>query len=130
MKKREGRAPTCASPTSSIPKARTGSAASRSAIHGLEPHLERFKADHDDYSDILLKALADRLAESFAERLHGEVRKTLWGYAPDEHLSNEQLIREKYRGIRPAPGYPACPDHSLKPMLFEHARRRAAAASR
>jgi 5-methyltetrahydrofolate--homocysteine methyltransferase len=87
-------------------------------IHGLEPHLERFKAENDDYSDILLKALADRLAESFAEVLHAEVRNRIWGYA-DEHLSNEQLIREKYEGIRPAPGYPACPDHSLKPVLFE-----------
>jgi len=87
-------------------------------IHGLEPHLERFKSDNDDYSDILLKALADRLAESFAEVLHAEVRNRLWAYA-DEHLSNEQLIREKYHGIRPAPGYPACPDHSLKPALFE-----------
>ena len=87
-------------------------------IHGLEPHLERFKAENDDYSDILLKALADRLAESFAEVLHAEVRNRLWGYA-DEHFSNEQLIREKYQGIRPAPGYPACPDHSLKPVLFE-----------
>jgi len=87
-------------------------------IHGLEPHLERFKAAHDDYSDILLKALADRLAESFAEVLHAEVRQRLWGYA-EEHLSNEQLIREKYQGIRPAPGYPACPDHSLKPILFD-----------
>ncbi|NUT01680.1 MAG: methionine synthase, partial [Sphingomonas sp.] len=87
-------------------------------IHGLEPHLERFKAENDDYSDILLKALADRLAESFAEVLHAEVRQRLWGYA-EEHLSNEQLIREKYQGIRPAPGYPACPDHSLKPILFD-----------
>ena len=89
------------------------------AIHGLEPHLERFKAAHDDYHDILLKALADRLAEAFAERLHQHVRTTLWAYAPDEALSNEDLIRERYRGIRPAPGYPACPDHSLKPILFE-----------
>jgi 5-methyltetrahydrofolate--homocysteine methyltransferase len=87
-------------------------------IHGLEPHLDRFKAENDDYSDILLKALADRLAESLAEVLHAEVRNRLWGYA-DEHFSNEQLIREKYQGIRPAPGYPACPDHTLKPMLFE-----------
>jgi len=86
-------------------------------IHGLEPHLARFKAANDDYSDILLKALADRLAESFAEVLHAEVRNRLWGYA-DEHLSNAQLIRENYHGIRPAPGYPACPDHSLKPVLF------------
>src|ERR671916_556887 len=87
-------------------------------IHGLEPHLERFKAENDDYSDILLKALADRLAESLAEVLHAQVRTSLWGYA-EEHLSNAQLIREKYQGIRPAPGYPACPDHTLKPMLFD-----------
>jgi 5-methyltetrahydrofolate--homocysteine methyltransferase len=87
-------------------------------IHGLEPHLERFKQTVDDYDDILLKALADRLAESFAEVLHAQVRNRLWGYA-EEHLSNEQLIREKYHGIRPAPGYPACPDHSLKPILFK-----------
>ena len=87
-------------------------------IHGLEPHLERFKQTVNDYDDILLKALADRLAESFAEVLHAEVRNRLWGYA-DEHLSNQQLIREKYEGIRPAPGYPACPDHSLKPVLFQ-----------
>lgn len=87
-------------------------------IHGLEPHLERFKEAHDDYSDILLKALSDRLAESFAEVLHAEVRNRLWGYA-EEHLSNADLIREKFVGIRPAPGYPACPDHSLKPILFE-----------
>ncbi len=88
-------------------------------IHGIEPHLERFRAAHDDYSDILLKALADRFAEAFAERLHQKVRTTLWGYAPGEQLTNEALIREQYRGIRPAPGYPACPDHSLKPTLFE-----------
>jgi len=88
-------------------------------IHGIEPHLERFKAAHDDYSDILLKALADRFAEAFAERLHAHVRTTLWGYAPDEQFTNEALIREEYRGIRPAPGYPACPDHSLKPILFD-----------
>ena len=88
------------------------------AGHGIEEHLARFKADHDDYSDILLKALADRLAEAFAERLHERVRKTLWGYVPEEALSNEELVREKYRGIRPAPGYPACPDHSQKPELF------------
>ena len=88
-------------------------------IHGIEPHLERFRAEHDDYNDILLKALADRFAEAFAERLHQHVRTTLWGYAPGEQLPNEALIREEYRGIRPAPGYPACPDHSLKPVLFE-----------
>jgi 5-methyltetrahydrofolate--homocysteine methyltransferase len=89
------------------------------AIHGIEPHLERFQADKDDYSDILLKALADRLAEAFAERLHQYVRTELWAYAPDEACSNEELIKERYRGIRPAPGYPACPDHSLKPLLVE-----------
>ena len=88
-------------------------------IHGIEPHLARFKAAHDDYNDILLKALADRFAEAFAERLHQHVRTTLWGYAPGEQLTNEALIREQYRGIRPAPGYPACPDHSLKPVLFD-----------
>ncbi|WEK42312.1 MAG: vitamin B12 dependent-methionine synthase activation domain-containing protein [Candidatus Sphingomonas colombiensis] len=88
-------------------------------IHGIEPHLARFQAAHDDYSDILLKALADRFAEAFAERLHAHVRTTLWGYAPDEQFTNEALIREEYRGIRPAPGYPACPDHSLKPILFD-----------
>ncbi len=89
------------------------------AGHGIEPHLARFRANHDDYSDILLKALADRLAESLAERLHQHVRTTLWGYAHGENLANEELIREHYRGIRPAPGYPACPDHTLKPALFE-----------
>ena len=88
-------------------------------IHGIEPHLSRFAADHDDYSDILLKALADRFAEAFAERLHQHVRTDLWGYAPGEQLTNEALVREEYRGIRPAPGYPACPDHSLKPVLFD-----------
>ncbi|MEZ5743759.1 MAG: methionine synthase [Sphingomonadaceae bacterium] len=88
-------------------------------IHGIEPHLERFKAAHDDYNDILLKALADRFAEAFAERLHRHVRTDLWGYAPGEQLTNEALIKEEYRGIRPAPGYPACPDHSLKPILFD-----------
>ena len=88
-------------------------------IHGIEPHLERFRAQHDDYSDILLKALADRFAEAFAERLHAHVRRELWAYAPGEQLTNTALIREEYRGIRPAPGYPACPDHSLKPILFD-----------
>jgi 5-methyltetrahydrofolate--homocysteine methyltransferase len=88
-------------------------------IHGIDPHIERFKAAHDDYQDILLKALADRFAEAFAERLHQHVRTTLWAYAPGEQLTNEALIKEEYRGIRPAPGYPACPDHSLKPLLFE-----------
>ena len=89
------------------------------AIHGLEPHLARFKAANDDYSDILLKALSDRLAEALAERLHAHVRESVWGYAGTEHLTNQELIRERYQGIRPAPGYPACPDHSLKPILFD-----------
>ncbi|MEE4537943.1 MAG: methionine synthase [Erythrobacter sp.] len=88
-------------------------------IHGIEPHSARFIADKDDYNDILLKALADRFAEAFAEALHKHVRTTLWGYAPGEQLTNTALIKEQYRGIRPAPGYPACPDHSLKPILFE-----------
>jgi 5-methyltetrahydrofolate--homocysteine methyltransferase len=86
---------------------------------GIEKHLQRFEADHDDYSSILLKALADRLAEAFAETLHERVRKEFWGYAKDETLANEDLIGEKYRGIRPAPGYPACPDHTEKGLLFE-----------
>ncbi|MFN4240308.1 MAG: methionine synthase [Erythrobacter cryptus] len=89
------------------------------AIHGIEPHIARFQAERDDFSDILLKALADRFAEAFAEALHSHVRTTLWAYAPGEQLTNEALIREEYRGIRPAPGYPACPDHSLKPILFD-----------
>ncbi len=89
------------------------------AGQGIEPHLARFKAAHDDYSDILLKALADRLAEAFAEHLHERVRREFWGYAPREQLSPDDLIHERYAGIRPAPGYPACPDHSVKPELFE-----------
>src|SRR3546814_5012385 len=78
---------------------------------GIERKLAEFKAQHDDYSAILLKALADRLAEAFAERMHERVRKEFWGYAPDEELDNEALLKERYQGIRPAPGYPACPDH-------------------
>jgi len=88
-------------------------------IHGIDSHSARFQADKDDYSDILLKALADRFAEAFAEALHQHVRTALWGYAPGEQLTCEALIKEQYRGIRPAPGYPACPDHSLKPILFD-----------
>jgi 5-methyltetrahydrofolate--homocysteine methyltransferase len=84
----------------------------------IEKKEAQFLADHDDYSAIMLKALADRLAEAFAERLHQRVRTELWGYAPDETLSNEDLIKEAYRGIRPAPGYPACPDHSVKRAMF------------
>jgi 5-methyltetrahydrofolate--homocysteine methyltransferase len=86
---------------------------------GIEEHLERFKQDHDDYSSIILKALADRFAEALAEYMHREVRRKYWGYAPDEDLGNEALIAEKYRGIRPAPGYPACPDHTEKATLFQ-----------
>ncbi|HEY2069624.1 MAG TPA: methionine synthase [Rhizomicrobium sp.] len=85
---------------------------------GEEPHIKRFEAAKDDYSAILLRALADRLAEAFAERMHERVRKEFWGYAADEDLSNADLIREKYRGIRPAPGYPAQPDHTEKGTLF------------
>ena len=85
---------------------------------GIEPHLERFQREYDDYSSILLKALADRLAEAFAERLHERVRREFWGYATEEALSNEDRIGEKYSGIRPAPGYPACPDHTEKTTLF------------
>jgi 5-methyltetrahydrofolate--homocysteine methyltransferase len=86
---------------------------------GIEKHLERFLAAHDDYNDILLKSLADRLAEASAEALHLRVRRELWGYSPEERLSNEQLIAEAYRGIRPAPGYPACPDHTEKGTLWQ-----------
>jgi 5-methyltetrahydrofolate--homocysteine methyltransferase len=85
---------------------------------GCEAKEQYFLKDHDDYSAIMLKALADRLAEAFAECLHERVRKDLWGYAAGEHLSNEELVAEKYRGIRPAPGYPACPDHSVKGDMF------------
>jgi len=85
---------------------------------GMETHINRFKEQHDDYNIIMLKALADRLAEAFAERLHERVRKEFWGYNPNESLSNAELIREKYTGIRPAPGYPACPDHRDKTTIF------------
>ena len=86
---------------------------------GIEEHIQRFEADNDDYSAIILKALADRLAEALAEYMHRKVRTELWGYAADEELDNVALIAEKYRGIRPAPGYPACPDHSEKRTLFQ-----------
>jgi len=86
---------------------------------GIDEHVARFEDDHDDYQSIMLKALADRLAEALAERLHELVRKDLWGYVPDETLDNEALIDEKYQGIRPAPGYPACPDHTEKGMLWQ-----------
>ncbi len=85
---------------------------------GVEAKEQGFLAQHDDYSAIMLKALADRLAEALAERLHQRVRTDLWGYVPHEALSNDELIAEKYQGIRPAPGYPACPDHSVKRDMF------------
>ncbi len=88
------------------------------SIHGIESHLKRFEAQHDDYNKIILQAMADRLAEAFAEMLHEKVRKEYWGYAKEEQLDNEQLIKETYQGIRPAPGYPACPDHTEKNKLF------------
>jgi 5-methyltetrahydrofolate--homocysteine methyltransferase len=117
VKKREGRANMCLADFID-PEGEDWIGGFAVAIHGLDEHLARFKAENDDYSDILLKALADRLAESFAETLHAHVRNSVWAYA-EEHLTNQQLIRERYTGIRPAPGYPACPDHSLKPVLFQ-----------
>ncbi|WP_394129064.1 methionine synthase [Shewanella maritima] len=89
------------------------------AGHGIDEHIERFEAAHDDYNAIMLKCLADRLAEAFAERMHERVRKEFWGYDAEESLDNEALIREKYKGIRPAPGYPACPDHTEKGLLWD-----------
>ena len=86
---------------------------------GIEKKLAEFEADHNDYNSILLKALADRLAEAFAERMHERVRTEFWHYVSNESLTSEELIKEKYQGIRPAPGYPACPDHTEKPMLFK-----------
>jgi len=86
---------------------------------GIEKHVARFEAAKDDYSAIMVKAIADRLAEAFAEWLHRKVRRELWGYAPDETLDTAELVREEYRGIRPAPGYPACPEHAVKAPLFE-----------
>ncbi len=85
---------------------------------GIDEHVQAFEAKHDDYNAILLKALADRLAEAFAERMHELVRKDYWGYVPDENLDNSELISEQYQGIRPAPGYPACPDHTEKGTLW------------
>ena len=86
---------------------------------GIDEHVQRFEAAHDDYRAIMLKALADRLAEGFAELMHERVRKEFWGYAADEHFDNEALVQEKYRGIRPAPGYPACPEHTEKGALWQ-----------
>ena len=122
MAKREGRANLCLSDfvapkEKQIPDYIGGFAVT--AGLNIEAKLSDFKSNHDDYSDILLKALADRLAEAFAERMHERVRQEFWGYAPKERLDNADLIAEQYRGIRPAPGYPACPDHSEKRILFE-----------
>ena len=86
---------------------------------GIEEHVQRFEADHDDYQSIMLKALADRFAEAFAEYLHERVRKDFWGYASDESFSNHELVKEQYKGIRPAPGYPACPEHTEKSLLWK-----------
>ena len=86
---------------------------------GIEEWLKKFADNHDDYSQIMLKALADRLAEAFAERLHQRIRIEFWGYAAYEKLTNSELIKESYQGIRPAPGYPACPEHSEKTKLFK-----------
>ena len=88
------------------------------SIHGIEKHIKKFEKNYDDYNKIILQALADRLAEAFAELLHQRTRKEFWGYMKDENLSNEELIKEEYSGIRPAPGYPACPDHTEKYKLF------------
>jgi len=94
---------------------------------GIEKWIEKFEKDHDDYNSIMLKALADRLAEAFAEHIHERVRKEFWAYDRSEKLSNTDLISEKYRGIRPAAGYPACPDHTEKPVIFNllHAEKNA-----
>ncbi len=118
IKKREGRPNMCLADFI-MPEGDWIGGFAVTAGHGIDARSAAFRANYDDYSDIMLKALADRLAEAFAERLHAHVRADLWGYAPGEQLTNEALVREQYRGIRPAPGYPACPDHSLKPTLFE-----------
>ncbi len=122
MAKREGRANLCLSDfvapkEMQIPDYIGGFAVT--AGLNIEVKLSDFKSNYDDYGDILLKALADRLAEAFAERMHERVRREFWGYAQKERLDNADLIAEQYRGIRPAPGYPACPDHSEKRILFE-----------
>jgi len=86
---------------------------------GIDKRVKAYEDQHDDYNSIMLKALADRLAEAFTELLHKRVRREFWGYAKDESLDNTALIAEQYRGIRPAPGYPACPDHTEKGALFD-----------
>ncbi|WP_194743570.1 methionine synthase [Thermaurantiacus tibetensis] len=118
VKKRAGRANDCLADFVS-PEADWIGGFAVTAGHGIEPKLAAFREAHDDYSDILLKALADRFAEAFAEALHFHLRTELWGYEPKAEPDYEALIREEYQGIRPAPGYPACPDHSLKPLLFD-----------
>jgi 5-methyltetrahydrofolate--homocysteine methyltransferase len=89
------------------------------SIHGIEAHIKNFEADHDDYNKIMLQAMADRLAEAFAEVLHKRVRTEFWGYAKEEQIALTDLVKEEYQGIRPAPGYPACPDHTEKIKLFD-----------
>ena len=89
------------------------------AGHGLEEIVQEFESEHDDYSAIMAKVLADRFAEAFAELLHEKVRRECWGYASDEQMGNESLIGEEYQGIRPAPGYPACPDHAEKDEIWK-----------
>ena len=118
VKKREGRANDCLADFVS-PDADWIGGFAVTAGHGIEAKLAEFQAAHDDYSDILLKALADRFAEAFAEALHFHVRTRIWGHEPAAEPDYPALIREQYQGIRPAPGYPACPDHSLKPLLFD-----------
>ncbi|MCJ8190598.1 methionine synthase [Sphingomicrobium aestuariivivum] len=117
VKKREGRPNMCLADFVADSGDHVGGFAV--AIHGAEERAKAYEAAGDDYRAILLKALADRFAEAFAERLHQQVRTRQWGYAADERCTNEDLIAERYRGIRPAPGYPACPDHGLKPVLFD-----------
>ncbi len=121
-KKKEGQFNYCLSdyiaPADSGLKDHMGAFAVTAGI-GIEEHVKRFENDQDDYSAIMLKALADRLAEAFAELMHENVRKDYWGYAVDEKLENDELIKETYRGIRPAPGYPACPEHTEKGKLFD-----------
>ncbi len=116
--KREGRANDCLADIVS-PEADWMGGFAVTTGHGIEQRLQEFQAQHDDFSDILLKALADRLAEAFAEAMHHRIRTQYWGYEPQAAPDYAALIREQYQGIRPAPGYPACPDHSLKPLLFD-----------
>ena len=118
-----GRCPTSSRPTTTGLRDHVGAFAVTAGL-GSHEKVNEFKAAIDDYNAILLEALADRLAEAFAERMHERVRHDFWGYAPDEHLKNDDLIAEKYVGIRPAPGYPACPDHTEKELLWDLLRSR------